>query len=141
MHAVLGSWVVRGASLRSAFALRPGAPRMRDPLRLVGLKEPLPTSNRPLTPLVAFRAPSFRLQPIDSLRFAFANPYPIPLSQSLAGLLHPFRQSHLPFPTKGNLLAEACVRLEAPSVVSATFGAIRRCSQRTALKASLRCGA
>jgi hypothetical protein len=58
----------------------------------------------------------------------------------LARLLDPIRQDRPPFPTKGNPLARAGKQPEAPSVVSATFGANCRFYRQIALKAGLHAG-
>jgi len=59
---------VRGARCNTAFAALPRVTPDAGPFAPRELEEPLPTSNRPLTPPVAFRAPPRRLQPNGSLR-------------------------------------------------------------------------
>lgn len=104
VHAVV--WEVRGASC-SPLSRRLGFTPDAGPFAPRELEEPLPTSNRPLTPHVAFRAPPRRLQPNGSL-LAFAStpiPFKGPLAQSLARLLYPVRQNRPSFPTEGSSLS------------------------------------
>lgn len=73
-------WRVRGAlppyltaftALRDECDLtfaRPRTPRMTDSPRQLRLEEPLPKSNRPLTPHVALQAPPLRFHPKGSFR-------------------------------------------------------------------------